>query len=49
MAASSSMCLCDWSKLERYTEELSDDDVRETAAKIATKFEKLIKGIVSSL
>ena len=29
--------------------ELSDDDVRETAAKIATKFEKLVKGIVSSL
>ena len=28
---------------------LSDDDVRETAAKIANKFEKLIKGIIANL
>lgn len=28
---------------------LSDDDVRETAAKIAVRFEKLIKGIISNL
>ena len=27
--------------------ELSDDDVRETAGKIATKFEKLVKGIIT--
>lgn len=27
--------------------ELSDDDVRETAAKIAVKFEKLVKGIIT--
>ena len=29
--------------------ELSDDDVRETAAKIAVKFEKLVKGIIANL
>lgn len=28
---------------------LSDDDVRETAAKIAVKFEKLIKGIIANI
>ena len=28
---------------------LSDDDVRETAAKIATKFEKLVKGIITNI
>ena len=27
--------------------ELSDDDVRETAGKIAVKFEKLVKGIIT--
>lgn len=28
---------------------LSDDDVRETAAKIAVKFEKLVKGIIANI
>lgn len=28
---------------------LSDDDVRETAAKIAAKFEKLVKGIIANI